>query len=92
MYDSPSTEQVLKQAESMDELAAELAARHTEVGRRRLHRLDTLYRMLSDAAAQPDQAAQEQHIRTTIAHYFQVPHVPAALCSPQLSCLEQLWN
>lgn len=50
--------QVANRPDSLDDLAEELAARHTEVGRRRLRRLDTVYKMLAAAAAKPDQAAQ----------------------------------
>ena len=50
--------QVVNRPDSLDDLAEELAARHTEVGRRRLRRLDTVYKMLAAAASKPDQAAQ----------------------------------
>jgi len=50
--------QVLKRPVELDDLAEALAKRHTEVGSRRLRRLDTVYKTLAAAAALPDQAAQ----------------------------------
>ena len=48
----------MKRPASLEELAEALAERHTEVGRRRLSRLDTVYKMLATAAAKPDQPTQ----------------------------------